>query len=514
MSKKYISEKNISLYLILLAGIFVLLNILGSRYFFRGDFTADKRYTLSTATKNILVELEDPISVTAYFSEGLPPQIERSRTDFQDLLTEYRSVSRGNVHYEFVNPNKNEFTEQIAEQAGIRPVLINTREKDQVAQKKAYLGAVVSYGDQNEVIPLIQEGAAMEHALSMAIKKLTTADRPLIGWIQGHGEPQVSEFYQSMQELDVMYSIKSVELADSINLQQFKTLCLMAPRDSFPPEHTAMLDRYLAGGGNLLMCINFVDADFRQNYGMAMPGNIGDWLTAKGLTPEKAFIIDAACGSVNVVQQHGGFNLQTPVQFPYLPLASTFTRHPVTAGLTTVGFQFASPLTFVGDTTDVKYTPLIFSSAQAATAPVPLMFNIEKKWTKEDFPESHLTMAALLEGKIAGGAKSRLLLISDGDFAINGAGEQARQVNADNINLLINSVDYLSDDTGLISLRTKQIQSRPLKKLDDGAKTAIKYANFLAPVFLIIIVGILRSVRSRNIRNKRLHEEDEDVLND
>jgi ABC-type uncharacterized transport system involved in gliding motility auxiliary subunit len=97
--------------------------------------------------------------------------------------------------------------------------------------------------------------------------------------------------------------------------------------------------------------------------------------------------------------------------------------------------------------------------------------------------------------------------VGDGDFAINGAGQQAQQVEPDNLNLMVNSIDFLSDDTGLIALRTKGISSRPLEKVEDSTKTLLKYLNFMLPIILIIAFGIFRMQRNRMIRYKRMRDD-------
>jgi ABC-type uncharacterized transport system involved in gliding motility auxiliary subunit len=117
-----------------------------------------------------------------------------------------------------------------------------------------------------------------------------------------------------------------------------------------------------------------------------------------------------------------------------------------------------------------------------------------------------LTVAGVLTGKIAGENQSRIVLIGDGDFAVNGEGEQARQQSPDNISLMVNSIDYLSDDTGLIELRTKGVTNRPINQIEDGKKAFLKYFNFLLPLLLVIIYGIFRSQYNRNLRNKRMEE--------
>lgn len=500
------SKKSVTIYLLAVAGILILVNVLANRFFFRLDFTGDKRFTLSQATKNILSDLDDPVTVTAYFSEGLPPQIAQARTDFKDLLVEYANASNGNVLYEFINPNKDEKTEQEAVKAGVRPVVINVREKDQAVQKKAYLGAVVKYGDKTEAIPFMQQGTAMEYALSTAIKKLTVEDKPAIGFIQGDGEPSPSEMQQATQALDVLYKVDPVTLTDTTNLQKYKTICLIAPKDTILPSHLDMLDNYLANGGNLYIAMNKVDANMQQSMGYAVNTGLEPWLKKKGLQVDNSFVTDASCGKVSVRQQQGMFTFNTQIAFPYLPIATHFNKSPITEGLESVIFKFVSPIDYTGDST-LHYLPLVLSSKESGKQGLPLYFNIQKKWNESDFNNPKQTLAAFLEGKINGNEKSRIILVGDGDFAINGAGQEAHQVQPDNVNLMVNSIDFLSDDTGLIALRTKGISSRPLEKIEDGTKTLLKYLNFLLPIILIIAFGIFRMERNRMIRYKRMRDD-------
>lgn len=492
-------------YILLVAGIVVLLNILANRYFLRLDFTEDKRYTLSEATRNILENLDDPVTITAYFSEGLPPNIDRTRIRFRELLSEYAMRADGNIVYEFMNPNKNHETEQQAVQNGISPVMINVREKDQSVQKKAYLGAVLRYGEKSEVIPFIQPGAAMEYSLSSGIRKLTNEEKNLVGFIQGHGEPTISMMPQAMEALGVLNKVESVNLTDSTYLAKYKTLVLIAPTDSIPGKYLKMLDEYLAGGGNMVVALNRVDGDLNQGMGNEITTGVESWLADKGIQVDRSFIVDANCGAVSVVQQQGIFSFTSQVEFPYLPVFNTFEEHPITSGLETVMFQFASPVNFSGDTT-LKFQPLVYSSKLSGTQNIPVFFNIEREWTDTDFPMENIVAAALLEGNIAGQNPSKLVVIGDGDFPVNGQGQQARQLAPDNVNLLVNAVDYLSDDTGLIELRTRGVTSRLLEQIEDGKKNFLKWLNMLLPIVLIIVYGLVRMQRNRILREKRLNE--------
>ena len=202
------SRKSVFNFLILLTVVLIAINFLSDRYFFRLDFTSDKRYTLSKATIDIFKSIDKPITVKAYFSENLPPDIAKTKRDFKELLIEFANRSNGKVVYDFVNPDEKEEKEQEAIQNGVQPVMINVREKDQMKQQKAFLGAVIQMGDRKEVIPFMQPGSAMEYSLASNIKKLSVSEKPVIGLLQGHGEPATSRYSASSNALSVLYNIE------------------------------------------------------------------------------------------------------------------------------------------------------------------------------------------------------------------------------------------------------------------------------------------------------------------
>jgi ABC-type uncharacterized transport system involved in gliding motility auxiliary subunit len=172
------------------------------------------------------------------------------------MLIEYGNRSDGMVVFKFVNPNEKEELEQEAMKNGIQPVMINVREKDQVKQQKAYLGAVVSVGEEKETIPFFQPGAAMEYALSTAIKKLSVSDKPAIAIIQGHGEPPINEMAQVYTELSVLYSVEPFVMTDTTEIpDKYKTIAIVRPTDTINSIHLNQLDRFLSKGGKIFPCI-------------------------------------------------------------------------------------------------------------------------------------------------------------------------------------------------------------------------------------------------------------------
>ncbi len=490
-------------YLLLVAGILVLTNILSESFFLRLDFTQDKRYTLSKVTKEILKDLDENVTVKAYFTEGLPPGVAKIKKDFNELLIEYATEADGKIDFKFINPNEDEKLEQEAYKAGIQPVILDVREKDQVKQQKAFLGAVIELGENKEILSVVQAGAAMEYALSSAIKKVSVKEKPLIGILQGHGEPSTFAMQQAMSELNVMYSAEHVNLNDSaLDLNKYPTICIIAPKDSIPSEHFSMIDNYLDKGGNLIIAMNRVEGDLSRAMGNSVTNRMETWLAEKGLIVENNFVIDASCANVSVQQQQGQISFVSQVKFPYLPILTNFREHPITEGLEAVVFQFASTISYTGDSTNV-FTPLVLTSEKTGTITAPTYFDISKQWTENDFPNKNLTVGGVLENNKT---KSKIVLFGDGDFPVNGEGQSAQRLQADNVNLFVNSIDWLSDDTGLIELRTKAVTSRPIEQIDDAKKATYKWINFLLPLFIVIGYGIVRWQNNQKRRLKRMIE--------
>ena len=500
------TKQNINLRILIIFAIVVVVNIISASFFFRLDLTADGRYSLSRATKDILRNLDEPVTITAYFTGDMPSYLFETRQEFKDMLVEFDNLSGGNIVYEFLNPNDDPATEQKAVQNGIRPVLVSDREKDQLTQKKVYIGAVIQMGNQKEIIPVVQPGSAMEYDLASTIKKLSVKEKPRVALLQGHGEPSTRAIGQAMEQLSVLYEVVPVTFSDSAFIKRdFRTLAVIAPLDTLRPEEVTLLDDYLADGGKLFIAMNRVSGDLQQGSGYAVGNGLESWLAGKGILIEEAFVVDANCSMVGVRQQQGGFTMTTNMPFPYLPNIAKFADHPATKGLESVLMPFVSPITFSGDT-GIVYTPLAWSSERSGKERVPLTFDINKRWQEDDFGAPGQVVAAAFEGPLAGEMPARMVLVANGNFAINGEGQRPQQLQPDNISMLVNSIDWLTDETGLIDLRTKEVTSRPLDQLSDSRKSFLRWLNFTLPLVLTVLFGIFWYQRRRIIRKKRMEE--------
>lgn len=496
------SRKKITTSILLIIGSLVLINMLAFKFFFRLDFTEDKRYTLSKATKDILTHLEEPVTIKAYFSNNLPPQLDNIRRDFRDMLIEYNNISKGMVVYEFIDPLEEEQGQMKAQQAGIMQMQVQVREKDQLKAQVAFMGASIEMGNNNEAIPVIQSTDGMEYNLTTSIKKLSVSEKPLIGLIRGHGEAGTSRLRMALRDLEVLYKVDEVILNDSTEqLKKYNTAVILGPTDSIPGNHLQQLTQYIQRGGHLLVAVNRVEADMNsgQNVGKEINTGLEGWLNSIGIDINSNFVLDANAATVMVQMQQGPFVVNQPLLFPYIPIIKNFADHPVSGGLEQVILQYVSSITFSGDSA-VQFTPLLTSSEKSSTKPASGYIDLGYDWSENDFPLSNLTLAAALEGPLAG-TPTKMVIIGDADFPISEGNQN--QANPDNISLFVNAIDWLSDDTGLIELRTQGATARPLDELEDGKKAFLKYFNFFFPLLLAIGYGIFRMQRNNIKRLKR-----------
>ncbi|MEQ6166373.1 GldG family protein [Ekhidna sp. MALMAid0563] len=494
-------KQTIIIQLLVIIAIVIIGNILSNQLYFRLDFTEDKRYTLSDASKDVLEELDDVITVTAYFSENLPPQLLNNRKDFEDMLVEYEQRSGGNVVYEFVNPNEDQAKEQEVQQKGIGPIMINVRENDRVEQMRAYMGAVLQMDDKKEIIPLIQPGAAMEYELTTSIKKLSIADKPKVALLQGHGEVSISAIPQLRQQLNVLYDVEPYSISETEDIPNFyRAVIIAAPSDTIPQSHFEKLDNYLSNGGNIFVSYSNVQGDLQQGRLTTSPDiGLAGWLENKGIKIGSNFVIDAECTSITVTQRQGYFTINSQKEFPYFPRVSNFADHPMTRGLDELTFTFTSSVVPIAEDSTISITTIASTSPNSGVEPAPSFVDIQRRWSQGDFDMGVQSLAVAAEG-INGFGK--IVVVGNGDFYVNGEGQQARQVQPDHVNFASNAVDWLADDTGLIALRTKGITSRPLESIDDSKKNMLKYGNVFAPIVLLLIYAFIRKMQNQRKKQK------------
>ena len=224
---------------------------------------------------------------------------------------------------------------------------------------------------------------------------------------------------------------------------------------------------------------------------------------------EQSFVMDVNAPSFNfqIPQYNAFFGQQVmtmrQVRVFFYPFVQNFADHPLSQGLEQMLLPFASPISITGADTSLRVLPVAMTSDQSGKQGPPVMFDINRQYTEADFSFGVQNLAVSIEGKMGGENDAKIVVIGDGDFAIES--EQIPML-PDNIHFLVNSIDWLTDDTGLIELRTRGVVSRPIEQLEDGERMTIKLLNFFLPIVVLIVFGVVRAQRRRMRRFKWMSE--------
>ncbi|HEX9828663.1 MAG TPA: Gldg family protein [Bacteroidota bacterium] len=487
---------------LLVAGILVLVNFISVRIFTRVDLTAQGVYTLADASKNLVGSLDDRVTVKAYFTEDLPAPYNNNRRAVLDILNEYKAYASGNLQYDFIDP-AGETGEQEAQQQGVAPVQVQVVEDDKFEVKRGYLGLVMLYEDRKEVLPVVQNLSSLEYDISSALKRLTSRTKKKIGYTQGHDEPALQVMTRAQQTVGEQYELVVVDLSAGEPVPaDLAALLVISPAKKFTGNALYSIDQYIMGGGKAAFYLNRVNASLNERFAQPVELGLDSLLAQYGVRVNPDLIRDAQCANISVQQQQGPFVVRSQVPFPYLPMASNFSPdNAIVKDLQSLILPFVSSI----DTTPaaalgLKIEVLIKSSARAGRQSGFIMLDPFQQLTPEDLPEDGIPMAVLIEGafksyftgsdlqpELTTSPETRIIVVGDGDFMkdeyLGGAG---------NITLFANVVDYLADDTGLITIRSKNVSMPPLEEVSDGTKKLLKYGNLLAPPLLIVGYGLFR----------------------
>ncbi len=483
--------------------ILVILNFISVRLFGRLDLTKSRLYTLSDASKNLVRNLDDKVTIKAYFTEDLPAPYNANRRQVLDILNEYKAYANGNIQFEFINP-EGEKAEQEAQQAGIPPVEVQVIKEDKFEVKRAYLGLVFLYEDRKEVIPVVQNLGSLEYDISSTIKRLTTRTRKQIGYTTGHQEHEINSMQQVGQELNKQYEIVPVDLGSSSSTipSDLAALLIIAPQSKFSDSAMYQIDQYIMRGGKVAFLLNKMNASLQERYAQPIDLGLEPMLETYGIRVNNDLVRDMQCATIGIVQQQGPFRIQSQIPFPYLPMASEMDRNnPIVKDLQSVVFFFVSSLDTTGAVQKGLHPEvLIRTSKYSGRQNGFVMLDPFHRYTEEEMSEHGIPLAAIVSGSFASyftgknlipqitkSPETQIIVVGDGDFMQDDfAGSKG------NINFFVNIVDYLADDAGLITIRSKDVVQPPLEQVSDSWKKVIKYGNLLLPPLIVIGYGLIR----------------------
>lgn len=486
--------------LVLIAGILVVLNILGMNWFVRMDLTDDQVYSLSDYSIDLVESLEDPITVTAYFAQDLPAPYSSTRRFVKDKLAEYRAYGGDAFQYQFADPSTNQEIRREAQRYGIPPVQIQTVDNNNMQVKRAFMGLAIEYQDSREVIPVVRQRSRLEYKITSAVSRLVSEQLPTVGFLTGHGEPGLKRALRGLQQgLQKNYQVMSVSVQDSTLEPAPDVLMVVAPSDTIPQNHLRAIDQFIMNGGRAAFMINRVRANLQR--GQAVPQQIGlnRLLSSYGIHLNRDLVMDRQSSRVSIQQRRGGFPVSRSIRYPFLPVVQNFnSNHAMTQGLRRTLFYFASSIDTSATVSGVSVEPLAFSSANSGRQQKRFMIRpAMARQQMGSLSNGPFVLAAAYSGQFPSAfqngrqsSPTRIVAVGDGDFVNQSVlGQQtARQ----NMQLALNAADWLGQDEALLEIRSKTVEPRRLRSVSDSLKPWIKYANMIGPGLLVIFIGLLR----------------------
>ena len=488
-------DLSVQLTLLLAAAILVVINLIGLNIFGRLDLTDDRVYSLSKASKDLVRELEDPITITAFFTADLPAQLATSRRFLKDKLDDYRAYGGQNVEYQFVDPGEDEELRSEAGRLGIPPVQVRVVESDNMQLKNAYMGVAIEYENNRESIPVIQDLSRLEYDLTSAIRRLTREKKPVTGFWTEHGETDPAEDLRTLQEnLSTNYEVRTVTETDLTGSERPDVLLIIAPTDTIPEPHLQVLDEYIMEGGRVGFLLNRIAGDLQAGQASELNIGLAPFLAEYGIVLSPNLVMDEEGAFVTVEQRQGFFNISQQIQYALFPIASRFNlENRMVNRLESLMFYYVSSVdTSAALPSGVIREPLIYSSSQSGVQQG--FFNLQPMQNSAGLTEGPYVLAAAFTGEFPSvytsgrtSESTRLVVVGDGDF-IN----ETLIPSGGNTVFGVNMVDWLMQEDALLSIRSKSIEPRTLRDVSDGIRPVIKYSNMLGPLLIVVLFGLFR----------------------
>jgi gliding-associated putative ABC transporter substrate-binding component GldG len=560
-----IKKNNLKTVFITIA-LLLLANGIGNQFFYRFDLTKDKRYTLSPVSLHIIKQVESPLSIKIYLQGDLPAEFMRLQRETRDLLEEFQARNK-NIIFEFVNPmegeDENENMESVKNlfQKGLTPINITVDDKGKQSQAMVFPWAIAVYDNKEVNIPLLKNimGASttekvigsvqhLEYSISDAINKITTEKQKKVAVIKGNGELQDIYMAKALLQIRESYHIGPFTL-DSVaknpiesleTLEKYDLAIIAKPTEAFSDAEKQVLDQFIIHGGKTIWLVEQVNAEMDSLYNdsgstlvFPIDLNLNDMFFKYGfrITPdlvkdEHGSPIKLATGEQGSATQYQDFN------WKFAPQVRPTSLHAIVKNLGEIKFDFANPIDTLKN--GIKKTVLLQSSqySKKIGSPAEISLNMVDEETSPNHyvNTGFIPMAVLLEGSFHSvfenrvldfdqksfkttGKPTKMIVISDGDLIRNQLDKNIEPVELgydqrtgilyDNKDFIMNCVNYLLDDNGLINIRSKDVDL-PLLDTEKVYEryTMTQLITIGLPLLILLLFGIAFTyLRKRKYKN-------------
>lgn len=530
----------------------IVINLISNFFFKRFDLTQDKRYTLSETTLNIIKTVDSPLYIDVYLEGNFPPEFKRLQNETKQLLEEF-SAYNSNIVFQFKNPiEKEEMRVEVMKQfyeRGMQPLSITVEDKGKQSQEVVFPWAQATYGEKFSKVSLLKNlmGASteekvissvqhLEFGFAEAINKISKDKQKKIAVIKGNGELHdafIADFVKSVRESYYIgtFTLDSVAKQPNQSLEALKKydLAIIAkPTEAFTEAEKQVLDQFVVNGGKTLWLVDAVSADMDSMYnetGTILAHqrelNLTDMFFKYGIRMNPLLIKDEQATPIKIASGNQGSETQLQEYFwKFSPFIYPSSTNPIVKNMEGIKYEFTSPIELLKN--DLKKTVLLSSSEYSKPIGTPTPISLDMV-TEETTPEEYegkglLPVAVLLEGKFksayqnrvlpfsdntfqAVGKDNKMIVISDGDVIKNqldkgtplelGFDKWTNQLYG-NKEFLMNCVNYLLDDNGLINIRSKDVDL-PLLNKEEVYKnyTLAQMVTVGLPIVILAIFGFL-----------------------
>lgn len=539
--------------------IVVLLNVIGNFVFQRFDLTAEKRYSLSSSTKKLLKELDDVVYFKIYLEGEFPAGFKRLRSETKEMLDEFRAYAGDNIQYTFINPSQFEDIKKNSEvyeqlyKAGLLPTSLQVKTENGEQNQIIFPGALVTYHEKTFPLQLLKTQIALEEEevlnssienlefeFASTILKLTTKVKDKIALVEGHGELSGNKLEDIVKALEEYYTVERVRLNNQLfALRGYKAAIIAKPDSAFDEKDKYVLDQFVMKGGKTLWLIDPVMASMDSltknnvTLGLANPINLEDLLFKYGVRLNTNLVLDVQSAPIPVLAGYQGNQPQYKFYpWVYFPVAFPFGEHPIVKNLNAVKFEFASGIDTLNNK-GIKKTILLATSQYSRSINTPARIDLsilKKEPNPKEYYRKNIPLAVLLEGAFESvfknriaptisndkdlafkseGKKTSMIVISDGDVIKNQVQastgkvyplgyDRYTQQQFGNKTFIMNCMNYLLDDSGLIAVRTRDIQIRLLNKtLLQEHKFKWQLICILSPIAIIALYGFISGIQRK-----------------
>lgn len=544
-------KKNKSLlYIVATVVGLIIVNAISSSIYQRFDLTKDKRYTLSDASKSLISDLDSPLIIDIFLEGDFPSEFRVLQTEVKQMLDEFQLESN-QIFINYIDPIEDETTRQrnIEEltSSGLEPYINTDNSTGKVTQDIIFPWAFASYKDEIVKIPLLKRSItqglqeqinnsvqSLEYAFADGFSKLVNAKSKKIAILKGNGQLDDVYIADLLKTIRPYYNLAKFTL-DSVTtnpqgtLDKLKTYDLIVsvkPSDPFTENEKLVLDQYTMNGGKSLWLTEAVVMDKDSLYNAAGSNvsimrdlNLNDFFFEYGVRVNPTLVKDLYSAPIMLSIGEGSQAQMQPVQWQYSPLASSNSEHPITKNLDLVKFDFASPIDTLKN--GIKKNILLQSSPNSKLEGAPTtisLADVTKSPDESSYNQGPQKLAVLLEGEFSSVYDKRVLpfqvknfkskspatkmvVISDGNVAKNDViKNRPQELGFDqftgksfgNKEFLLNTINYLLDDTGLINLRAKEISVAYLDA-DRVKETKSKWQliNIVLPLLVLGLFGFI-----------------------